>query len=742
MSDTNPANQLRQLSTERLLESARRRFWGCLEGDQTARVTFQAIHEELEGRGGKVLANRPAFTAVKTVMSALRRLEGSLTFKNAPLLQRLLRTIVRHTLLTGTAIKQASLAIQVWGTRNAAKKGAGAVSTEMGRLRDAIDAYYEGPGLGDPIRIRIPTGRGRYIAIIRRLAPPTSEDFVREATGERESRLQVVPLNGLRGISAFPAFSPAGDAIAFCWNHDQGGYNLDLFVQSVTSASPVQITASAGTADISPAWSPDGHELAFVRVSLGRSELRVTTPQPGNQERKIVDVFAARYDVLGRHLVWCPDGGAVVIADKKASDQPFAIVRIDLASGMKEEVTHPPAGIVGDSDPTFAPDGRALAFVRCTAIGVKDVFVLPRGSRDPVRLTFDDKNVYGMSWLPDSRGLIFSSARAGVPGLWKIGLGGDPPERVPGVGDPALHPACSAAGDQLAYTNLAVSTSIWEVPLAERGQSTGRERRFISSTRNDVNPDFSPDGSQIAFASDRSGTFEIWIADANGTNARKVTSFNSSSGAGSPRWSPDGSRLVFDCRVAGNGHVYILTLETDRLQRLTRGPAENVVPSWSRDGRYLYFSSNRSGQHQIWRMTPDGKGALQITQSGGFAPIESPNGEFLYYAKGRTAPGLWRVRAEGGEHELALETLKPTFWGLWAVNAEGLYYLDSAPNGPPPCTLNFFEFRARATKKLMPLNGIKRVHYQGLAISPDGTRLLYPQLEESAGEILLARYAF
>ena len=136
-----------------------------------------------------------------------------------------------------------------------------------------------------------------------------------------------------------------------------------------------------------------------------------------------------------------------------------------------------------------------------------------------------------------------------------------------------------------------------------------------------------------------SGAFEIWVCDQEGRNPLKVTSFESASGAGTPRWSPNGERIAFDCRAEGNGHIYVVTLKTGQVRRLTKGASENVVPSWSKDGRSVYFSSNRTGQHHVWKMPTDGGEAVQVTRSGGFAPIESPDGQWVYYRKGQNRAG-------------------------------------------------------------------------------------------------------
>lgn len=724
--------ELKALNLDALLEVTERCLWLCLADGSHARDEFQAIRQEHQSRGTDDLFRKTVRRVALNIVIARRKVDHSPEFRSVKKLRRLLRFIVKQT-LKGEPATQELIAVQLYKRHDL---GAGAISAEVRRLRKKLEGYYQTSGLGDPIRFHIP--KGKYIALITRMVPSRITDPLDHQSFYATTEIQVVPLNGLPGISIFPAFSPRGDQVAFSWNHNSGGYTFDVLVQSIGAATPLPITSSHGAADISPAWSPDGRRIAFLRVSLERGELLLTTAAQPPVETKITDLFPIRYEILTRQLAWSPDGKTLAVVDKPSSDQPFSIFLVSIDTGEKEQLTHPPAGVVGDSDPTFSPDGRALAFVRSDAVGVKDVFLLPLEADAPIQLTFDRKHIYGLAWLPDKGGIIFSSVRAGVPGLWRVGLGGEPPKRLQGIGERALHPACSANGGYVAYSSLVTSTSIWEIPLRGLKNSAEPPQKLIHSTRNDVNPDSSPDGSKIAFASDRSGTFEIWLCDGDGRNPSKVTAFESVAGAGTPRWSPDGRRIAFDCRTEGSAHIYVVTLSTGQSQRLTSGTSENTVPSWSRDGQYIYFSSNRSGRHEVFKMPSGGGEATQMTHSGGFGPMESPDGRFVYYARGRTAPGLWRMPVSGGVETLVLEMLKPTFWGLWAVVHEGIYFLDSGPGGPPPCTVKFLDFQTRSISDLAILESLKLVHYQGLALSPDHQRILYPQLDHSTGEIMLA----
>ena len=78
------------------------------------------------------------------------------------------------------------------------------------------------------------------------------------------------------------------------------------------------------------------------------------------------------------------------------------------------------------------------------------------------------------------------------------------------------------------------------------------------------------------------------------------------------------------------------------MRRVTSAPSEDVVPSWSQDGKWIYFASNRSGAWQVWRTRSEGGGPdEQVTKLGGFAALETPDGAYLYYAKHRSSGELW-----------------------------------------------------------------------------------------------------
>src|SRR6516165_207073 len=245
------------------------------------------------------------------------------------------------------------------------------------------------------------------------------------------------------------------------------------------------------------------------------------------------------------------------------------------------------------------------------------------------------------AWTTDGHAIIFSSGQPGQHSLWKIAISGSSStakaEQLASLGASAYHPSISRRGNRLAFVNFSFRNSISRIAALDRQRmktpntSVADESAtsFISSTRNQSSPQFSPDGKRIVFMSNRSGSWEIWVCDSNGQSAVQLTSFGGPY-VTNPTWSPDGERLAFDSDAAGQWDIFTISANGGKPQRMTTDPANDGNPSWSKDGRWIYFDSLRSGQQQVWKMPANGGEAIQLTRDGGFGPRESPDGKFLY----------------------------------------------------------------------------------------------------------------
>jgi acetylornithine deacetylase/succinyl-diaminopimelate desuccinylase-like protein len=299
-------------------------------------------------------------------------------------------------------------------------------------------------------------------------------------------------------------------------------------------------------------------------------------------------------------------------------------------------------------------------------------------------------------------------------------------------------PAPQSAAPHLEENLARIAGEMWPgvpvAPVLQVGASDSVPLRLVEIPSYGVQGMFFDieDGSKIVFESTRSGAYEVWMCRSDGSDLVQLTRFNSVSGT--PRWSPDGQQIAFDSGAGGNADIYIVESRGGPPRRLTSEPSHEIVPSWSRDGRWIYFASNRSGSGQVWKMPAAGGPAVQVTRHGGFAAFESPDGRFLYDAKGLTVPGLWRIPTNGGEETEVISSLEAGYWGDWAVVEGGIYYLDTTTTKP---AIAFFDFTTHRTTRVFDLENPPARSAPGLAVSPDKKTILYTQLDALNSDIML-----
>ena len=169
------------------------------------------------------------------------------------------------------------------------------------------------------------------------------------------------------------------------------------------------------------------------------------------------------------------------------------------------------------------------------------------------------------------------------------------------------------------------------------------------------------------------------------------------------------------------------------MRQLTHEPSADVVPSWSHDGRWIYFISDRSGDWQMWKMPSNGGAAVQVTHNGGYGGFESSDGKYFYYAKGDNVPGIWRVSTSGGEETEVVPSLEAGFWGYWALADDGIYYVDTTEQPG----MVFYSFKSRHATRLFDLESRPARYSTGLGVSPDGKTILYTQLDAFSRDIVM-----
>jgi TolB protein len=228
----------------------------------------------------------------------------------------------------------------------------------------------------------------------------------------------------------------------------------ELWVMDWDGANPKQLTKHGAIA-LAPAWSPDGRQLVFTSFLRGTPALFVLTPQEG-------------------YLRLLYDKGGV------------------------------------NSSATFSPDGKRIAFASSND-GNTDIFVVPVDGGTPQRLTSARGIDTQPAWAPNGRQIAFTSTRSGSPQIYLMDADGSNVRRL--TFDGGFHDEATWANDG---TRLACTIKVGDrFQIATIDTITG-EQSVIPGPGNNESPCFSPDGSMLAFASDRTGSPEIFVTDADG----------------------------------------------------------------------------------------------------------------------------------------------------------------------------------------------------------------------------------
>jgi Tol biopolymer transport system component/DNA-binding winged helix-turn-helix (wHTH) protein len=532
-----------------------------------------------------------------------------------------------------------------------------------------------------------------------------------------------VQLTNLGGVISWPAFSPDGRQLAFVWDAGDHPSRGDLYVQLVGGESqPLRLTHTRSEYLTPPTWSPDGREVAFGSCDDNGGAIYTVSALGGPQHR-ITDV-ACPYGYIPP-VSWTSDEKFLVLADRCVSDGPISSVVFSMETGAKRCLVALLKGEdLGDGGGVLSPDGQTVAFVRESPAGA-DLYTVPLAGGTPIRLTVDAK-INGEPgvpmWTADGKFICFNSNRSGTERTWRVSSGGgtiEPETKYPGIG------ALSRDGSRLVYPGPSafMGSSVWRAELSSEGGAIVGKRQLLPDSAFDYAPQPSPDGRQIVFESMRSGHDEIWKSNADGSDPRKLTSLRGA--AGGPRWSADCRWIVFDYLPENQNHrqVFAIDEEGRNLHMVVTGNYNNGVPTWSNDGKAIYFTSDRTGNFQIWRHDLATGRETQLTHDGGQASLESFDGKTLYFSK-LSGGGIWAMPVNGGEAQHVTDALHFGYWGEFAVTEDGLYLVDS--DADPGPVLMYYAFRTRQLKRILSLNGPpKAIPWSAnLGVSRDGRTVL------------------
>jgi serine/threonine protein kinase/Tol biopolymer transport system component len=546
---------------------------------------------------------------------------------------------------------------------------------------------------------------------------------------------QITPVTSYLGDELEPALSPDGSQVAFSWNGEKGD-NRDIYVKQIGGQTPLRLTQDPAVDDY-PAWSPDGSQIAFLRHREADHWTIELVSSLGGPERKLYDVGLSITFVGRAHplLAWSPDGKQIVFtqADQETRGRLYAL---SLETGLAHLLQLGSfRNILDDSSPSISPDGRWLAFTRSSGPrnGILMVQRLRPGiepAGDPTAVPDSGPNPSSPCWSPDSKRLVFADQRRIF--AWEVGGSVRP-----------IYAASGALGGLTATWRsgrlraIAASRTdnsyIWALPIdpVTHTVSGPAVPRVRSSAVNGA-PSLSPDGRTLAFTSDRSGSDEVWLADADGENQRQLTRLDAYI-TGYPRWSPDGKQIAFHARLPEVPQIYVVDADGGVPRKVTSAAFGFFAPTWAMDGKHFFATGKADGKDEIFRIgVADGKTEPLF---GASESAPTPDGKRILYGK-VTEPGIFSRALEGDPSRNPEERLVDDFivlYGSMLPVPSGIYYTGFTPQVKPPAR-RFFDYATHRSKDIAPAPFRLGT---GLTLSPDQHELLYSAMNDSSGADLL-----
>jgi Tol biopolymer transport system component len=459
-------------------------------------------------------------------------------------------------------------------------------------------------------------------------------------------------LTDFAGTNDSPAVSPDGKMVAFL---ARVGGRRQIWIRMLTGGAPLQVTRDDVDHE-QPRWTPDSSSLIYYAHGTGR-----------DQDGTVWEISA-----LGgwpRRLAWAVAGGDISpdglrIALFQRSGDCVGLMALARDGSLGETVALLPAGDAYTM-PRWSPDGRSIAFERNSTAGIStslEIVSLSDGRRREVA-----RNTWlrGFCWLPDGSGLIYSASWGGgvlyppIFNLRTITIDGRRDSALTFGDQSYVQPDTHRSG-KLVAGRIKGPSDIWKLPVGGTPiENTRNALRITRQTGQVRTPSVNPEGTEFVYLSDGGGHGNLWIARTDGSAVRQLTfETDPTITIALPSWSPASDMIVFVISRSGRTGLSIIQADGSGLRDLV---ADGRSPSWSADGRWVYYERSM-GASRLEKISVEGGEPIVVREETGTAVSAiSSDGSTLYYSVrlgshifgiGPTDTEIRRARPEDGPSEL------------------------------------------------------------------------------------------
>jgi serine/threonine protein kinase/Tol biopolymer transport system component len=525
------------------------------------------------------------------------------------------------------------------------------------------------------------------------------------------------------GNAFTPAMSPDGKFVAYVTRRPDAE---DSLMMKALSGGP-SLELLHATAIGNPRWSPDGSELA-VRANKSDTDVvgfYVIPRLGGTPQRVGVGPSVA--------MCWAADGSQIVNAPANPEAEGGGLELINTQTGGEKHIHAPAYHFLKDVD-CSAKNGKLLLLTENSER--YQIWTMKLDGTEQRKLIEEQEEIDSARWSPNGDAIYYFREKGETTDLVKLSISGQSTESsvlVSGL-EAGDNFSLSADGSQIAYTREQNFSNLWMLGLpANRPTAKIQEKSLTSGTSSNIDPDISPDGRWVVFASGSNAESNIYKMSIDGGQSVQLTFIDAAFSA-SPAWSPDGRQIAFICDQGGTPRVWVVSADGGAAHPLGKTNASNT------NRRLTWFPSTdivyqEPGIHNLRRLnleTQDEERVLPADSEGwiGARPRFSPDCKrFAVHWNRHDGEGVWVITPDKHSESLLYPNYVPLGWSpdgkiIYAAQLDGRDILQISLENP------------KQARKLITTNG----NVGSGSVSPDGRKLIVSIGEEKSDVWLLNNF--